>query len=596
MMNNSSDSLNSTNSSSLSAGEPQKISDMDVPIEQIINKPISSDPRTGSKTSPSSTATSISYWRLVIDYPMYRYFLISYIITQLGEWLTYVASLSILELASTSVNIIDEVIADSATSTISPAAESFSSIPGSYPEQHQKHHFLVSILVVCRLIPTTISSFFGGILADTRDRKLIMFRLDVCGGCVAMIYYIMSIQTLHNSGEDQSSTTVISTATVVVLLLCTIAQSTISGLYQPSRSSIVPMLVGEDQRDNIEKANEISAIIWSLMAAVGSSVGGFIVDHYGVAICFATDTVMYFASALILALFVTGNYNVMLTSAEKSSKSTTNPSRNIPSITGDAAIVEIDVDSKKPTTMTESGERKSSKTKLKIRSDNGSKNHCGMRGLLYEVRMFITTHESAPYLLIKGCGAVLFGASDVINVTFAQDPETGVLDPKRLGYLFSAIGVGCLIGPILMPPRRCYLSACIGSYYVIALGYGCMAWSKNFWWKCFWTLVRSSGSAVLWVDSTILLQTTIPATMLGRISSIDFAIALLGEAASAMFAGFGQDYGLSAQQVSFTLSGVGMFWGVLWTVSTMYHRYQTHKKSIKQDLSSVELEPLTLNA
>jgi MFS family permease len=556
---------------------------MDVPAEHINNNESIASVANKDSTS-TSTSTSISYWRLLVAYPKYRYFLISYIVTQLGEWLTYVASLSILELAATSAGRMNDGFSiEESPSTVSPV-ESY--VPGDSTKQ-QQHHFLISILVVCRLIPNTLSSFMGGILADTRDRRLIMFRLDICGGCVAIVYYIMAIWTLHTRSDDDQSSTLVSTVSVVILLLCTIAQSTISGLYQPSRSSIVPMLVGDDQRDNIEKANEISSIIWSLSAAVGSSLGGFIVDHFGVAICFATDTFMYFTSAIVLAIFVTGNYDVM-SALPTTNSVTTNPSRGVASTN-----VQGNADSKKTTTA-ESRNRKSSPKKPLSHSNSGSKNHSGMRGLLQEVRCFITTHDSSPYLLIKGCGALLFGASDVINVTFAQNPETGDLDPQRLGYLFSAIGIGCLLGPIVMPPRRCYLSACIGSYYVIALGYGCMAWSKSFWWKCFWTVVRSSGSAVLWVDSSILLQTTTPATLLGRISSIDFAIALLCEAASAMFAGFGQDYGMSAQQISFVLSGVGLFWGVIWTLATILHRQRRQKQSTS-DFSSVELEPLKLN-
>ena len=581
MMNTSNDGLNINSLADDNDDELQKVV-LDVPVDHM-NTLISSV-QTNNNIIPSSP--SISYWQLLMKYPKYRYFLISYIVTQLGEWLTYVASLSILELAATTTT---GAMNDVGIVSISPTE------PGRSPKQQQQHHILISVLVVCRLIPTTLSSFVGGVLADTHDRKSIMFRLDICGGFVAIIYYLMAIQTLHsnhNGKDEDPSLTLVSTTSVVILLLCTIAQSTISGLYQPSRSSIVPMLVGEDQRDNIEKANEVSSIIWSLSAAVGSSLGGFIVDHYGVAICFATDTVMYFTSAILLAIFVTGNYNVMSTSSVDKTK-TTNPSRSVISTTNDNVIVETKSDNPKTTTL-ESRNRKTLPKKLLSHSNSGSKTHSGLHGLLQEVRCFITTHDSAPYLLIKGCGALLFGASDVINVTFAQNPETGVLDSQRLGYLFSAIGIGCLIGPIAMPPRRCYLSACIGSYYVIALGYVCVAWSKSFWWKCFWTMVRASGTAVLWVDSSILIQTTTPATMLGRISSIDFAIALLGEAASAMFAGFGQDYGMSAQQIALVLSGVGLFWGVLWTTATIYHRHQKYKPS-KRDLSSVELEPLNVN-
>ena len=556
--------------------------------------------QSNTTTVPPSTV-SISYWRLLVDYPLYRYFIASYIATQLGEWLTYVASLSILELAATTT-----------TSTIESALSYRPEEESSPPQQHQQQqHYLISILVVCRLVPNTFSSFLGGILADTRDRKQIMFYLDLCGGFVAIIYYITAIQTLDkrhpNDNDNDRSVSFVSTTTVTILLLCTIAQSTISGLYQPSRSSIVPMLVGgsgggdDEPTDRIEKANEIAAIIWSIMAAVGSSFGGFMVDHYGVAVCFATDTVMYFTSAIVLALFVKGHYNVKTPAklAVKSSKSSSNLSLiNNEITTRTTSITELDLEHK-TTVSTESRSRKSSSTTHLTHSDSGRNSHhphhpdesTSLSGLLHDVRHFLTSHDAAPYLLIKACGALLFGASDVINVTFAQHPDTGVLDPQRLGYLFSAIGIGCLLGPIVMPPGRCYLSACIGSYYVMALGYAGMAWCQNFWMKCFWTGVKASGSAVMWVDSTILIQTTTPATLLGRITSIDLAIALLGEAASAIFGGIGQDYGMSAEFISLVLSGMGLFWGVVWTMATIHHRYQRNRRK-KRNHSSVELEPL----
>jgi MFS family permease len=484
----------------------------------------------------SSKTSKTTYWNLIRDHSHYRWFLLSYIITQLGEWFTYVASLSMLEAAAGHMahDGMDELLHQDPNSAVAQASSSSSS----------SGHVYISMLVVFRLVPNTLFSFLGGILADTCDRKRVMLLLDLCGGGVAICFFLMA----KTADPHHPHAT-----TIAALYICTIAQSAISGLYQPSRTAIVPLMVGSQY---IEKANELSTIIWSLSAAVGSSAGGFLVQHAGVAYCFLFDMMLYYVSALLLAYGVRGrSYSVYEPSATASRSETRSGPAPSASKEGRGAVK-------------------------------------GLRRLLQEVRVFVRTHESAPYLLLKGCGALLFGASDVINVTFSQDPATGILDPQRLGYLFSAIGLGCLLGPLLMPPQRSYLWTSIGTFYSIGVGYALMVLSRNasFAWLCLWSGLRAAGSAILWVDSSILLQTTTPATLLGRVTAIDYALALLAEASSALLAGLAQDRGHSAMDISRRLSGLGLIWGLLWTVWVLYGR--RYRRSAEKHSSVVEMEPL----
>jgi Major Facilitator Superfamily len=519
---------------------PKEEDDEDV-VQPFLKAPKQNDdvPSDGAEDpdKPSSSkVTKTSYWNLIRDHSHYRWFLVSYIITQLGEWFTYVASLSMLEAAAGHVpnDAAEEMLEFDPSSSLAQPSSSTSS-----------GHIYISMLVVCRLVPNTVFSFLGGILADTCDRKRVMFLLDICGGGVAICFYLMA-QTADPHHPHVT--------TIAILYICTIAQSAISGLYQPSRTAIVPLMVGAQY---IEKANELSTIIWSLSAAVGSSAGGFLVQHAGVAYCFLFDMMLYFVSAVLLAYGVRGRsysvYEPMNTARPEARHGHVSPSKE--GRGGDA---------------------------LK-----------GLRRLLQEVRVFVRTHDSAPYLLLKGCGALLFGASDVINVTFSQDPATGILDPQRLGYLFSAIGLGCLLGPLLMPPQRSYLLTSIGTFYSIGIGYLLMVLSRNasFAWLCLWSGMRAAGSAILWVDSSILLQTTTPATLLGRVTAIDYAIALLAEASSALFAGLAQDRGFSAIDISLRLAGLGLIWGVLWTMWAMLRRRHLVRQPEKR-CSVVEMEPL----
>ena len=64
----------------------------------------------------------------------------------------------------------------------------------------------------------------------------------------------------------------------------------------------------------------------------------------------------------------------------------------------------------------------------------------------------------------------------------------------------------------------------------------------------------------MWIYSSLILQKFSTSSMLGRVMAIDYALATLSEAFSAMCAGVLQDeVGLSAEQVSFleTLVAVG---------------------------------------
>lgn len=53
--------------------------------------------------------------------------------------------------------------------------------------------------------------------------------------------------------------------------------------------------------------------------------------------------------------------------------------------------------------------------------------------------------------------------------------------------------------------------------------------------------ILDNGAAINWIDSSLLLQKFSSDEMMGRLSSADFSLALLGEASSAYIAVFLQD-------------------------------------------------------
>ena len=120
------------------------------------------------------------------------------------------------------------------------------------------------------------------------------------------------------------------------------------------------------------------------------------------------------------------------------------------------------------------------------------------------------------------------------------------------------VAARCFIGPAVID-RFTHMDqvgllerACCWSFVLMGIGCYGLSQAKGFLWICVFTSVRSAGSSIVWIYSSLILQKFSTSSMLGRVMAIDYALATLSEAFSAMCAGVFQDeVGLSAEQVSF---------------------------------------------
>lgn len=165
----------------------------------------------------------------------------------------------------------------------------------------------------------------------------------------------------------------------------------------------------------------------------------------------------------------------------------------------------------------------------------------------------------------------MYGTGDILNVAFASSPSPS-LSSLHMGILFSFVGLGCLVGPFvsnaftdMKRPETLQLS-CIVSYGVMVVGFMGLGFFEGFLYKCVCTMVRSSGAAIMWTNSSILLQKFCDNKMLGRVSAVDYGIATLAEGASSVIASILHDgLHLSAECVSYAISLIGCFIIVGWT-------------------------------
>jgi hypothetical protein len=182
--------------------------------------------------------SEITYISLLRYNRAFRLFLMSYIVAHLGEWLTYLASISAIE-------------------------------------EIQRHNgaeasgrMAVSLLIVIRLLPNVILSPFGGALADGWDRRNIMMTLDMCGVFIAWLF----VMALHQKS-------------VPLIYVATLLQECVAGLYEPSRSAIIPLMCPGNEE--MKKATTLAGVAWSMIAAFGSAIGGLLVTLVGIHGCYS---------------------------------------------------------------------------------------------------------------------------------------------------------------------------------------------------------------------------------------------------------------------------------------------------------------------
>ena len=449
----------------------------------------------GEQTSTRDANNSVTYWSLLSENENFRWFLLSNLITVAGEWLSYVASIA--------------------------AIEQIHSSSGSISRTS------ISILVIIRLLPSSLFAPIGGSLADSFDRRKIMIILDGLGAVVAWLY------VLSYNLESISA-----------LYLATLLQMTVAALYDPSHSAIVPMLVKEEE--SLEKAMILVSSTYELMQAVGSSVGGILTGFVGIHYCFIIDSLSYLVSALFIWK-ISGKYN--------------------PKETNEAPEVELD----------SSTEGEDSWFSL----SNFTK-------MTKEGMSYLISQSWGAFVLLKFFAALIYGVADVLNVSFSEQGEnSSEIDvgesSQRLGILFAFVGVGCVLGPIIIEPftRMEEISslerACLMSFFLMALGYYGLWQFDKFILICIFSSVRSAGANIVWVYSSLLLQKLSSERMRGRVFGVDYALAMLSESASALLAGILLDDKVSAAQISLIWSIVAFSTLAVWGI--YFSRIETIKRT-----------------
>jgi hypothetical protein len=225
-----------------------------------------------------------------------------------------------------------------------------------------------------------------------------------------------------------------------------------------------------------------------------------------------------------------------------------------------------------------------------------------MSGMVTKGLSYTRTSFFGALVLLKFSAALLYGAVDVLNVSFS---ERGSDEGRslRLGILFAIPGIGCFIGPVvanrftnMRKPKSIQL-ACVCALALTVFGLLMMGIFHQFWLIGLFTGIRAMGSAIVWINSSLLLQKFCEPDMFGRLSSIEYALAVLGEAASALGAGILQDLGWDAEEVCLILAVLGTFLASIWAFYHLTGRgaasYREEPKTTSKNISDFGTSPDT---
>lgn len=268
-----------------------------------------------------------------------------------------------------------------------------------------------------------------------------------------------------------------------LLYVLTVLQFSVSSFFEPARAALTPALV---EPNELLTANTLASVTWSAMLTLGGAIGGLTASLFGVQVSLIVDSASFLLSA-VLVLGISGQFRSQAAHAFES----------------------------------------------------GWKNF--VDGLNY-VRKNL---DVGVVTLVKALGQV--GSFDIIAALYASRLfRYGEEGATTLGLMFTAFGVGAVIGPLIA--NRFGDSSAAWLRRAILVGFLCMpiAWfvvgvAPSLPIVLLGCVLRGIGGSINWTYSEVLLQMSVPDHLLGRVFAFDFAVFTLAVSISLWLTGWVTD-------------------------------------------------------
>lgn len=368
------------------------------------------------------------YLRVLKDNPNFRYLWFAQVVSLLGDWFNTIA-LSVL-----------------------------------VAEYSDGSGLAISLYLMARFLSPLIVSPFAGVIVDRFDRKTILIYCNVLRTGVVLLFLLATTPD-----------------TLWLIYVLTIVQFTLSALFEPGQSAIMPSVV---RREDLIIANTLSGMTWSAMLALGAIIGGVVASQFGTATALVIDAMTFAVAGWLIA-----------------------------QIRIDPNAVQI------------------------IHDDNDTESGSFMDGLRY----LRQNPGTIAALLIKGGGSV--GNVDLLMTVMATQLFLIQGDSQLpLGIMYSAFGIGSITGPLLLnrfndgSVHRMRQLVAVGFLWMF-LGWLILGSMGTLLLVSVAFIVRAMGGSANWVYSTVIIQKSVPDRYLGRVFALDMASFQLATVASTLIHG-----------------------------------------------------------
>ena len=144
-------------------------------------------------------------------------------------------------------------------------------------------YIAVGALGVVEIVPLIIFGLYGGVLADSVNRKKMVWATEA--GALVLVLVLLGNSLLGSP-------------TTLAIYLVAALFAVVDGLQRPSMDAMLPRLVSHE---DLPAASALLSLRWQLGVIVGPTLGGIIFSTLSVSAGFAIDIATYVLSLLFLA-------------------------------------------------------------------------------------------------------------------------------------------------------------------------------------------------------------------------------------------------------------------------------------------------------
>jgi predicted MFS family arabinose efflux permease len=328
-----------------------------------------------------------------------------------------------------------------------------------------------------------------------------------------------------------------------IIYVLTVLQLTFSTFFEPAKSAAVPSIVAESE---LVTANAIASVTWSTMLTLGAAAGGLVTGWFGTDAAFVVDSFTYLVSAALIARV----------------RFPHRPPRE--------------------------------KTKLTLSKA------LGITDTLDGIRYVSKRPRVLALMAVKPAWGLGGGILALLAVFGEKIFPVGRNAATGIGVLYAARGIGTALGPVfarrLAGDNRARMQTTIGlSFLVGGIFYAAFGGATNYALAISMLMIAHMGGSILWVFSTVLLQSSVEDNFRGRVFAAELALLTLTMAASNYAVGELLDrFNFSPRAVTVGIGILFLLPGLLWFTTARWwnreNRSSLHSKPPALGASSITNE------